>query len=216
MALAKWGMWLSVLFGLGYVAFYAATYFAIRSDANEYTMRWFDLLKKGKQNQAFLHVLEPNVRQTVNPDDEKAMDVRFNPSGDPGRPGPLTVFRTSELIRLIQFGRADTQITPLGIREWEYNNGKYRIKRIYEISSPEGSVEVAAVVSGSASTKGEYEGREWMVMLMDTNIAKVQDDAVRRGRRRAKGPVHGVHQQVGRKGGPGPPGGRGPGTVRAG
>jgi hypothetical protein len=33
-------------------------------------------------------------------------------------------------------------------------------------------VEVAATVTGSASTKGEYEGREWQVALMDTNIAK--------------------------------------------
>src|SRR5262249_11307976 len=108
----------------------------------------------------------------VNPDDEKAMDVRFNPSMDPSRPGPLTVFKTSELVRMIQFGGPDTQITPLGVREWEFNNGKYRIKRIYEISNAEGSVEVAAVVTGSASAKGEYEGREWQVMLMDTNVGR--------------------------------------------
>jgi hypothetical protein len=170
--LARWGMWLSVLIGLGYLAFYAATYFAIRSDANEYTLRWFDMLRRGKFNQAFLHVMEPNVRASVNPDDEKQMEIRFNPNMAQGRPGPLMVFRTSELVRLFQFGGQDTDVKPLGVREWEYNNGKYRIKRIYEISSPEGSVEVAAVVTGSASTKGEFEGREWQVSLMDTNIAK--------------------------------------------
>jgi hypothetical protein len=172
LGLAKLGMWLSVIFGLGYFAFYAATYFAIRSDANEYTMRWFDLLRKGKLNQAFLQALEPNIRQGVNPDDDRQMEIRFNPSQDPARPGPLTVFKSSEIVRLIQFGGPDTQITPLGVREWEFNNGKYRVKRIYEISNPEASVEVGVVVTGSASAKGEYEGREWMVALMDTNVAK--------------------------------------------
>src|SRR5947208_10532966 len=70
--LAFWSLLLSVFFGLGYAAYYVATYFAIRQQADNFTQSWFKKLEEGKINQAFLQGQNPATRQHVNPDDEDA------------------------------------------------------------------------------------------------------------------------------------------------
>src|SRR5438094_859508 len=58
-ALAGWGIGLTLVFGLNYLAYYASTTFAIRQQAREFTREWLEMLKQGKVDEAFLRMIPP-------------------------------------------------------------------------------------------------------------------------------------------------------------
>jgi hypothetical protein len=166
--LAKIGFWLSVVFGLGYWAYYAATYIAVCQQADTFTQRWFDKLKQGKVIPAFVDTQEPARRQKVNAEDEAEVLLRFNTVGPremaAGR-GPMDRFRDSELVRRVVQAGAETQIQPLGVKEWDYaKSGGYKVQRAYHITTPEGRFDAHITVVGSESRNREFEGRQWFVV----------------------------------------------------
>ncbi|HEV8061088.1 MAG TPA: hypothetical protein VGP68_14505, partial [Gemmataceae bacterium] len=54
MRIAQCGLWISLVTGLAYGAYYGATYLAVRQQADAFTEEWFDKIRKGKVNEAFL------------------------------------------------------------------------------------------------------------------------------------------------------------------
>jgi len=174
--LAVWGLLLSVFFGLGYGSYYVATYFAIRQQANNFARRWFTRLEEGKINQAFLDAQDPASRQHVNHDDEDAVNARF-PAGmarSMAAKTPLEAFRDNEVVRLLGQGGTASQITPLGVKDWEYARGGYRVQRTYQIETQEGVFEVEVTAMGSTSRTREYEGREWQIIMGGTRMQNAQ------------------------------------------
>jgi hypothetical protein len=172
LTLANWGWWLSIVCGLGYFAFYAATYFAVRNQAEAFTATWLDLLRQGKLNKAFLLSQEPGVRKGVNPDDDEAMEARFNTSTSPdgSTPGLLTAFKGSEKLTPLVQGGPTAEFKPLGVRSWDFVNGHYQINRIYRITTSYGEFELMVPVQGAMSSKGEYQGREWHVVSRELAV----------------------------------------------
>jgi len=174
--LARVGLLVGLAFGLGYLAYYGATYFAIREQADKFAREWLALLQEGKANAAFLRSMEPAIRQGVNPDDERAMEARFN-QGMPssGRQGPLSTFRNGELTQIIMQGGADTQITPRGVEEWGYSkSGGYKVRREYLLEVPEGHYRIALSVQGRESRTQDFDKRQWSVELGDSRILSQQ------------------------------------------
>src|SRR5712692_10124582 len=97
--LAVWSLLLSVFFGLSYAAYYVATYFAIRQQADNFTQRWFKRLEEGKINHAFLDTQDPAVRLRINAEDEEAIDSRFPAVGRQMMPKPpLEAFREMDIV----------------------------------------------------------------------------------------------------------------------
>jgi hypothetical protein len=176
--LATVGLWISIVFGLGYIAYFVATYFAIRQQADAYVERWFAKLAQGKINAAFLDSIDPAVRLRVNPDDEATMNDRFNaPVGKTGQEmakGPLDLFRQTDLVRVFIEGGKDVQITPQGVRDWDYRGGGYNVRRYYQLTNAEGVYEVQVAVVGRESKNQEYEGREWTVRIQESGVKKTE------------------------------------------
>src|SRR5947209_15603774 len=75
--LASWGWWLSVGFGLGYAGFYVGTYLAVSYQAENFAQRFFDEIREGKLNHAFLRTQDPEQRQDISPDNQQLMTIRF-------------------------------------------------------------------------------------------------------------------------------------------
>src|SRR5579885_2050266 len=99
-ALALWGLGLSALFGLSYWAYYAATYFAVRQQADSFTMQWFERLREGDVDRAFRLCLEPDAR----PADDDRLHLELEKrnavgEGGAGRGGPVTMFQQSEVVQ---------------------------------------------------------------------------------------------------------------------
>lgn len=170
--LATLGWWLSLLAGLGYGAYYAATYFAVVNQANQFVVnRWMELLKKGNTNAAFLLTQEPSQQDMVkSAQDDAYMNMRFNVSPDPSRPGMLDMFRRHDVVFTVIQGGAETEIKPLGVENWEYKNGSFHVQRQYRLTTPDGEYTVSIGVARTSSRKGEWEGPRWTVSWQDVSM----------------------------------------------
>jgi hypothetical protein len=170
--LALWGLLISVFFGLGYGAYYAATYFAIRHQADTFTERWLQKLAQAKINHAFLDTQDPANRQHVNPEDEDALNARFPAPMARAlvNRSPLDSFRENKLVHVVVQGGPATRVTPLGLKDWEYRNGGYQVIRTYRLETEEGAFEAQITAVGSVSKTREFEGREWRIVPGGTQL----------------------------------------------
>src|SRR5262249_49022994 len=113
--LARWGLWLSLVSGLGAGTFALFSGLAVEMQAAAFLMDkdtagrnsgFFPLLQEGKVNEAFLLVLVPRDRERVpHPESDKEMEEIFDriSSFDPKSPkGLLTTFRESDFVRMLQ------------------------------------------------------------------------------------------------------------------
>jgi hypothetical protein len=172
--LAVWALLISAFFGLGYGAYYAATYFAIRQQADSFTQRWLQKLAQGQINPAFLDTQDPANRQHVNPEDEDALNARFPApmARTVMNRSPLDSFRENKLVHIAVQGGPTTRITPLGVKDWEYNKGGYQVIRAYRLETEEGVFEAQITAFGSVSKTREYEGREWRIIPGGTQLQR--------------------------------------------
>ncbi len=157
MALTKWATWLCIIFGLGYFAYYVGTRMAVTWQAEQYTDRWIDALKKGDVNRGFLETLAPLKRKS-----ERVADLERYTIPVGRNPGPLVIFRQLEMVRTLAEWRDQAHVTRLGVKNWEYEKGAYVVTQSYRIKTPaaEGDYDVAV-----QSAEGpEHDGRQWQIM----------------------------------------------------
>jgi hypothetical protein len=179
-ALARWGLWLGLLAGLGYVAYYLATGLAVQQQANHFLMDegedtgFFPHLLKGgagagdptEVNAAFLLTQHPGRRLGISPDDRAQMESEFD-RPIRGSAGLLSMFRGNETIRAaLEAGREGSAVEPLGVRGWGYENNGYWVARDYRITTPEMVLEVAVTVTAENDPSGG--ARKWYVDWLKT------------------------------------------------
>jgi hypothetical protein len=173
-ALARAGIWMSLLTGLGYFVYYNVTGLAVTNQANDFLLTVKEdsgffphLLKAGTSpadmNAAFLLSLPPQMRGNVRPEDLAGMEREYNQSREDGTPGMLSYFRNHFLVRMVcGVPAGQVQVEPLGVQSWSYENRSYVVRRNYRITTPEVVVEFAVPVE---SVEGESAGerRKWYV-----------------------------------------------------
>jgi hypothetical protein len=168
LAISTWGLRLTILIGFPYAAYYGSTYFRVRSQAIDCADHFFEQIKQGRINRAFL--LGMGVR--VSDEDEAALrdvlEIRFNSfPAQHMRGGPYTRFRSSDFVRLIQASGMEARIAPLEILAWDYKEGHYEVAIKYQVATPlaEFAMQVQAV--GEDSKPSESKGRNWHVLFRD-------------------------------------------------
>jgi hypothetical protein len=161
LALTTWAWWLSVLFGLGFAAYYVGTYLAVSWQAEDFTAKWLEKLRTGKVNQAFWDTLDPGKRRFEKPDDADYMYQHYGVNMGP-RKGPLAVFQDHEVTRLLRMASQEGgSVAPLGVRNWSYEKGGYRVEELFQVTTLEGVYGLVIPVVGIQSK--EFEGRQWQV-----------------------------------------------------
>ena len=158
--LARASLWTCLLLGLIYLSFYGSTFLAVRRQADTFVRNWFELLRAGKVNEAFLLTQPPEQRLNVSAEDERTLRARFDVGSQGGR-GALTQFRANEIAQLIQQGGADSRIESRGVQSWEFTEGGYHVTRRYHVVTPEGEADLLIPVKGAESKARAYEGRQW-------------------------------------------------------
>lgn len=162
--LARASWWICLLLGVIYVSFFAATSMAVRFQADRSVQEWFELVRTNKLNEAFLRSVRPDLRVNVSPDDESMLRTRFGiASAGTGGQSPLSTFRSSQLVHLIQQGGSESRLKGLGVEEWQFVDGGYKVKRRYHLTTPEGELEVAITTASVESKMGQYTGRQWFL-----------------------------------------------------
>lgn len=169
--LARACLWTCLLLGLIYISFYASTFLAIRQQADQRVREWFDLLRAGQVNEAFLKTQPPDQRQNVSAQDERMLRTRFD-IGQMGAKGPLSTFRSSELARFIQQGGKESQIEGRGVQDWQFSEGVYTVTRLYLITTPEGEMEVTLTARGAESKARGSEGRQWYLPWDQVSVTR--------------------------------------------
>jgi hypothetical protein len=164
--LAVAALWSCTLVCLAYWAYYSATYLAIRQQSDDFVENWIKKIAAGKSVVAFLDTLPPAARQTIDPDNTKAIEIRFGLGGvSPAQKSTLDVFRENELVRLVNDSGDAVRVTPLGIRKWEYDKGVFRLIRSYQVAVPEATITADIETRGGLSETHEFSGRQWQLEI---------------------------------------------------
>jgi hypothetical protein len=161
LAPARWGMALSLLFGLGYWAYSFANELALRMEAQRFALKWFDKIREEDYNAAFLMTLEPQKREGLRPNDPEDMK-RFTMPGESGT-SQLDAFEQQRLVRLLRQGGSSSQVEPLGVRSWEYDRGSYKVEQAYRIHTLEGDFDFLLHIRSGVPRPGKPGPRDWFV-----------------------------------------------------
>jgi hypothetical protein len=168
-SLTTWAWWLSVLFGLGYAAYYFGTYLAVTWKAEDFARVWFEKIRQGKTNEAFWDTLDPIKRKSDNPSDPDWMFTRHGMASGPRSKGMLSIFQDFELVRLLENKGPDVEIKFLGVKDWEYDKGGYRVEENYRITTPEGQFNSFLALKSTDSK--ELEGLAWQIEMQHVPIS---------------------------------------------
>jgi hypothetical protein len=164
LSLTTWGMGLGLLFGLGYAAYYTATYLAVENQARKSVDEWTQKLKEGDVEGAFWLTVPPAARTGG----REELEIQFNtPSGAPNpmARGPYSTIQSMDFIRLIVLGGKQTSINYLGVDEWGWENNGFVVKLKYQVTTPQVSFAMTIVTHGTDSRSREKPGRQWTVLI---------------------------------------------------
>ena len=180
--LARIGVWLSLVSGLGYLSYYYVTALALESQANAFLMEkgedtgFFPLMLEGaaspvKTNAAFLMTM-PAYARNCRPDNIQAMAELHDPVGKDGSPGPLSQFKDGMIARLFSGHLAkDAEITPGPVQSWTYEKRSYTVIRTYHVKTQEAEIDLQMMVS-STEAESAGQGRKWWVDIRKSGPLK--------------------------------------------
>ncbi|HEV3143996.1 MAG TPA: hypothetical protein VGZ47_08950 [Gemmataceae bacterium] len=149
--LTKVALWMCLICGLCYGAYFGGNYFAIRKQASDNAQKyWFEPLKEGKVDEAFFYTIDPVQRKNSSVRD---VSNRFGDS--------VERFHQQELVLILDRARQEAQIEPRGVRNWSKETAGYVVSLNYLIRTREGEFE--AVITLIGADNKELAGREWYV-----------------------------------------------------
>src|SRR5262245_7865078 len=127
--LASWGWKLGVFVGLGYWAYNAAVYFAVRQQAEAFAKDWLELLSRGQLDRAARRTLPPAQSQNMREDDPELgakVDLRVGRAvgAEPGVGFRQSMSQIPFVRNLLQAGEG-VEIETHGVRDWTYEQGGY-------------------------------------------------------------------------------------------
>ncbi|MCI0702129.1 MAG: hypothetical protein L0241_13685 [Planctomycetia bacterium] len=162
--LAASAWWISLVLGLGYIAYLFAIDFSVRKDAEKEVQRWIDLVRDDKDadalTRAFHRTLPPGARQGIGPTDRIRMRNQY--------PEPYLMFENCDLVKLAQRNRGQCDFQATGVKDWSYKPGMIDCVYSGKIVCPEGVFPIAVPLKGfegvTESGGGGGGGRQWMVM----------------------------------------------------
>lgn len=207
--LASWGLWLSVVSGLGFFVFYHFTQLALVNQSNSFlldkgadtadglpTSGFFPYLlgaaggNSADLNRAFLLTLSPAYR-AGDPTDDKKMAMMFDVDNKDVR-GKLSQFRDHYLVRAIMAADPEAvKIVPLGVQKWDFDAGSYQVIRTYAIETPEVHLECTLMTFSTEAEEGER--RKWFVVLpQPKDKKKEQLTELGKSMHEVRGSVHAI------------------------
>jgi hypothetical protein len=172
-ALALWGISLSIVFGLGYWAFYAASYYTIRQQAEQFSLQWFEKLQDGDLEGAFCLTIAPERRPGgVGPELRQNIEMKFNSGRMSGRAegGEFDMFKQMELVRLVRQAGRDIEIKPRGVSSWEYADTGYKVKQTYRIVTSHVTLDAVVTAQSSQGRSKQFENARWYIVPQESAL----------------------------------------------
>jgi hypothetical protein len=185
-ALAVWAISLCVVFGLGNWAYYAATYFTIRQQADQCARQWFEKIQEGNLESAYRLTLVPEERPREGPDLRRDIELRFNSdarSAKSSGPDSFTRFKQKELIRVMRQSGQDIEIKPMGVSSWEPVRFGYKVTQTYRLVTPQATIEIKVTAQSSEGRRQQFDSRQWFIVARESGIVKDSGKATELGQK---------------------------------
>jgi hypothetical protein len=169
-SLAKWGLGLSLVTGLGYFTYQTFTELAILQQANRFLMEkdeasgFFPRLQgtDADARTAFGYTRGEFTDRSVRPETAEEIKQLDLPTQNNPR-GLLTQFLESPLVRAIRVAAPGTvKVEALAVQNWAFENRGYQVTRNYRITTDEAVYEVPITVA-SVEPIAEGEKRRWKI-----------------------------------------------------
>jgi hypothetical protein len=170
--LAVWAVTLSIVVSLGYWAYYAATYFVVRRDAEAFCRQYFDKIREGKLESAFVLTVPPKQRPREDAGLRDTIEYRFNFEQPQGKSsGFFTIFKDHLLTHVIRQGGDKVDVEPMGVTTWEYAGGTtgYLLRERYRVTTPDLIWDGVITVRSSEGQGKDAKGRQWQIDLKETS-----------------------------------------------
>jgi hypothetical protein len=165
--LAAWGTGVGAVGGLVYVAYAAASYVAVRQQAEAVAQQFLGLIRKQDYARAFLLTERPEQRPPDGPDLRQELEIRFNNPGRSGK-GDFSTFRQELFCQLLARGGGESKIESLGVKEWLAQGNGYRVTLGYRVTTPEAACDLEVMVLAAEGHK--RGGRQWWVKKEGTGV----------------------------------------------
>lgn len=169
-SLAGWGIALSAVFALIYLAHSGAVYLALRNQAGTFTDQWFKKLTEGDTETAFRWTIAPATRPAEGEGMRGRLEIAFNTPDEMSRKGMFSRFQQSDPVRYLRRAGSDADIRYQGMKSWDYLHGGYQVRQTYRVTTPEISFDLLVPVQEHRGP----QGRQWQVLLDDSSGGGVQ------------------------------------------
>ena len=179
-SLVRWGLLLSLFFGLSYWAYFFAVSVAVQQQARAFADSWLQQLSEGDLRKGAMGVLPPIKRLGLSEDDPgftAEVENRFAAMEGPGRSASLyNLFNQFPLVRTLSQAGKEAVPVMRRVDSWDYVDGGYRVVFLYDLETPEGTISAKVAVHGVEAPSNEFEHRQWYVELGRTSL----DDSSRK------------------------------------
>lgn len=172
--LARWGLGLSLCFGILYSAYLLSNNVAVSNQASVCAEEFLDLIRQGDVPQAFLRTLPPRSRPAPGTDIRRILEVEHNvPRGITDGSGAYATFTRVNFVELIRLGGPEATWAQANVDTPEFDRGTYRVGLTYDVTSPFGrfSVRIATVGQEAADEAGGVR-RKWHVDQNGTSLLR--------------------------------------------
>lgn len=180
-ALARWGLGLSLFFGLNYAAYTLSNNLALVQQSSQATEEFLELIQKGDLQQAFLRTLPQRSRPSAGADVRRILEVEHNVARGPQDAGPWATFTRTNYVRLIELGGAETTWTLTSNEPATFDRGSSHLTLLYDLVSPLGKFTLQVVTTGQ-ETIDETGGlrRRWHIDLPGTQLVGFGETSAQR------------------------------------
>jgi hypothetical protein len=162
LALARWGVALSLGFGIFYGVYLLGNRAAVSSQAVASADEYLELIRDDDLPRAFLRTLKPGARPSEGGDLERALEVEFNTPRTLREPGMYSGFCLSEYVQFIRNSGQEARFKRLG-SSWEFKEGHYEVEVVYNVETTIGEFILNLLVISVESTGGGT--RQWYIQF---------------------------------------------------
>lgn len=167
--LTGWGIGLSLVFGLSYWSYVAATIMATRQQAAAFVeAKFLPALAKGRVDEAFILTFAP-PRPNVDAALHGFIEANFDTPPSQKSNGKFTSFAESNYVRLMGMpGETRWERLETGMPFQE--RGALHVPITYRVQTPENSFDLLVLATAQETRSREAPGRPWQVNLNRTGI----------------------------------------------
>jgi len=177
LAFTTWGSRLAILFSITYAAYYIATFLAVRGPAIDIADDFFQKIKNGQLEQAFILSQDTNSKNMSTEAMRDQIQGRFNQpmGGVSAAPGTYSRFCQERFVRFLQMDGEQANTVPKGVSVWEYTKGGYHVSLSYHVATSLVEFDMKVETFGRDPKPGEGKGRQWTILFTRGETSIVPD-----------------------------------------